>query len=112
MGGLLWAVGEVLGDSVAALVVPGDPVRSNLGQMAQFDPTAVEAFRHHYGLDQPLPVQYLRYIEHDRGRKPTTVNGYRWIVNGQIVHLRGEHTGALPGRLLRGPLAADATQEG
>jgi N-acyl-D-amino-acid deacylase len=29
------------------------------------------------------------------------------IVNGQIVHLRGEHTGALPGRLLRGPLATD-----
>jgi hypothetical protein len=26
VGGLLWAVGDVLGDSVAALVVPGDPV--------------------------------------------------------------------------------------
>lgn len=27
------------------------------------------------------------------------------LVGGEIVHLRGEHTGALPGRLLRGPLA-------
>jgi integrase len=35
-------------------------------------------------------AEYLRYIEHDRGRKPTTVNGYRWIVNGQIVPALGD----------------------
>jgi integrase len=29
--------------------------------------------------------EYLRYIEHDRERKPSTVQGYRWIVNGQIL---------------------------
>ncbi len=28
--------------------------------------------------------EYLRYIEHDRGRKPSTVQGYRWIVKGWI----------------------------
>jgi N-acyl-D-aspartate/D-glutamate deacylase len=28
------------------------------------------------------------------------------IVAGEIVHDRGQHTGALPGRLIRGPLAA------
>jgi N-acyl-D-aspartate/D-glutamate deacylase len=28
------------------------------------------------------------------------------LVAGEVVHLRGEHTGALPGRLIRGPLAA------
>jgi N-acyl-D-aspartate/D-glutamate deacylase len=28
------------------------------------------------------------------------------IVNGQVVLRDGEHTGAYPGRLLRGPLAA------
>jgi hypothetical protein len=29
-------------------------------------------------------AEYLRYIEHDRERKPSTVKGYRWIVNAQI----------------------------
>ena len=29
--------------------------------------------------------EYLRFIEHDRNRKPSTVRGYRWIVDGQIV---------------------------
>ena len=44
-------------------LVPGDPIRANLGQIAQDDPTIVAAFRHHYGLDQPLPVQYLHYLQ-------------------------------------------------
>lgn len=30
-------------------------------------------------------AEYLRYIEHDRERKPSTVQGYRWIINGQIL---------------------------
>ena len=29
------------------------------------------------------------------------------VVGGRVVHLRGEHTGELPGRLIRGPLAAN-----
>ncbi len=44
-------------------LVPGDPVRANLGQAAQFDPKAIEAFRQQYGLDKPLPVQYGLYLE-------------------------------------------------
>ena len=28
------------------------------------DPAAVQAFREHYGLDKPLPVQYAVYLEH------------------------------------------------
>jgi peptide/nickel transport system permease protein len=44
-------------------LVPGDPIRANLGQIAQSDPQVVAAFRHHYGLDKPLPVQYLRYLQ-------------------------------------------------
>jgi hypothetical protein len=31
-------------------------------------------------------------------------------VNGQIVLRDGEHTGAYPGRVLRGPLAAGASR--
>ncbi len=28
--------------------------------------------------------EYLRYVEYDRGRKPSTVAGYRWIIDGQL----------------------------
>jgi len=35
-------------------------------------------------------AEYLRYIEHDRARKPSTVAGYRWIVNAQLVPAFGE----------------------
>jgi integrase len=34
-------------------------------------------------------AEYLRYIEHDRGRKPSTVIGYRWIIEGQILPVLG-----------------------
>jgi integrase len=30
-------------------------------------------------------TEYLRYIEHDRERKPSTVQGYRWIIDAQIL---------------------------
>lgn len=30
-------------------------------------------------------AEYLRYIEHDRMRKPSTVQGYRWIVDARVV---------------------------
>jgi integrase len=29
-------------------------------------------------------AEYMRYIEHDRRRKPSTVQGYRWIIDAQI----------------------------
>ena len=45
-------------------LVPGDPAAANLGQRAIADPAAVQAFREHYGLDKPLPVQYAVYLEH------------------------------------------------
>jgi integrase len=34
--------------------------------------------------------EYLRYIEHDRGRKPSTVRGYRWVVKAWIAPAFGE----------------------
>jgi peptide/nickel transport system permease protein len=43
-------------------LVPGDPAAANLGQRAIEDPAAVAAFRHHYGLDRPLPEQYGTYL--------------------------------------------------
>ena len=35
-------------------------------------------------------AKWLRYIEHDRGRKPGTLAGYRWIVNAQLLPAFGE----------------------
>jgi len=30
-------------------------------------------------------AEYLRYVEQDRERKPSTVQGYRWIIDAQIL---------------------------
>jgi peptide/nickel transport system permease protein len=43
-------------------LVPGDPAEANLGQRAGSDPVAVQVFREHYGLDKPLPQQYVVYL--------------------------------------------------
>jgi peptide/nickel transport system permease protein len=43
-------------------VIPADPIIANLGQRAQDDPSIVARFRHEWGLDQPLPVQYVNYV--------------------------------------------------
>jgi peptide/nickel transport system permease protein len=44
-------------------LVPADPASVNLGQRAAADPEIVAAFNHRYGLDQPVPVQYVKYIQ-------------------------------------------------
>lgn len=44
--------------------VPGDPAAAYLGDQAVENPQAVAAFRHEYGLDKPVPEQYLIYLEH------------------------------------------------
>jgi N-acyl-D-aspartate/D-glutamate deacylase len=41
--------------------------------------------------------------------KQTAVGFLATIVAGEVVHDRGEHTGALPGTLIRGPLARSAS---
>ena len=40
-------------------LVPGDPIQEMLGEGAT--PADIGALRHQYGLDQPLPTQYLKY---------------------------------------------------
>jgi len=55
-------------------ITPGDPVLVYAGE--ERDPAALEALRHEYGLDQPLPVQYVVWLEHairgDLGRSLRT----------------------------------------
>jgi peptide/nickel transport system permease protein len=57
------AVGITLVAFVLTQLVPGDPAAANLGQRAIGDPSAVAAFRHQYGLDRSLPMQYLLYLK-------------------------------------------------
>jgi peptide/nickel transport system permease protein len=71
------AVTLVLASIVVFLGVralPGDPARALAGEEA--DPVAIAAIRERYGLDQPLPVQYVRYLEQvlqgDLGRSMRT----------------------------------------
>ncbi|MGW1752477.1 ABC transporter permease [Streptomyces sp. NPDC002092] len=45
-------------------LVPGDPVRAVVGANALVDAGQREEIRHHYGLDRPLPVQYVTYLGH------------------------------------------------
>ena len=54
--------------------LPGDPARTLAGE--ESDPATVAQIRHDYGLDQPMPVQYVRYVGHalsgDLGRSTRT----------------------------------------
>ena len=68
--GVVLLIGITLVAFVLTHLVPGDPVAANLGQRAIGDPAAVAAFRHQYGLDQPLPVQYVRYLWQRAARQP------------------------------------------
>jgi len=45
-------------------LVPSNAVATNLGEQAAGDPAAVAAFKHHYGLDKPLPERYVLYLGH------------------------------------------------
>ncbi|MDT7653905.1 MAG: peptide/nickel transport system permease protein [Pseudonocardiales bacterium] len=58
----LLVLGVTLVTFVLTNLVPGDTVAANLGQQAAEDPTIVAAYRVHYGLDRPLPEQYVTYL--------------------------------------------------
>jgi peptide/nickel transport system permease protein len=57
---LVW-VGVATLTFFIANVVPSDPVRLRLGPKA--NEAAVAKARHEFGLDQPLPLQFLNYVE-------------------------------------------------
>ncbi|MEM9901206.1 MAG: ABC transporter permease [Pseudomonadota bacterium] len=60
--GVFLCIGVTLIAFLLTLVVPGDPVAASLGDVAADDPVIVAAFRERYGLDKPLPEQYLIYV--------------------------------------------------
>jgi len=55
-------LGITLLSFVISHLVPSDPLVSNLGQRAMSDPKIVAAFRAEWGLDKPLPEQYITYL--------------------------------------------------
>ncbi len=66
------------------------------GDLIVFDPDTVSAEMPEVTHD--LPAGARRLVQRARGISTT-------VVNGEIVLRHGKHTGALPGQLLRGPLA-------
>lgn len=61
--------------------VPGDPVTANLGQKAMSDPAIVAAFRAEWGLDKPIPEQYLVYVRNlARGDLGRSIKSRRPVV--------------------------------
>jgi peptide/nickel transport system permease protein len=55
-------IGITLVAFIVSHAVPADPIVANLGQRAQDDPSIVARYRHEWGLDQPLPVQYVIFL--------------------------------------------------
>jgi peptide/nickel transport system permease protein len=45
---------------IGVRALPGDPARALAGE--ESDPAALAAVRHSFGLDQPIPVQYVKYV--------------------------------------------------
>jgi peptide/nickel transport system permease protein len=65
---LVLAVPTLLGITLVTFLVshllPSDLVLANLGDRATLSPALVGAFRHRWGLDRPLAIQYLLYLGH------------------------------------------------
>jgi peptide/nickel transport system permease protein len=59
---VLLVFGVTLVTFILTNLVPGNPAAANLGEQAASDPEIVAAYNAHYGLDKPLPVQYLIYL--------------------------------------------------
>ncbi|MGA2513077.1 MAG: ABC transporter permease [Candidatus Limnocylindrales bacterium] len=63
---LILMIPLLLGMTVIAFIVsrtiPVDPVVAAIGDQAADHPAVVAAFRAKWGLDQPLPIQYLTYL--------------------------------------------------
>ena len=61
---LAWGALTLLGASVITFaitfLIPGDPAKMYAGEQA--DEETVERIRQELGLDQPVPIQYFRYL--------------------------------------------------
>lgn len=60
--GVFLIIGITLISFTITQLVPGDPAAANLGQSQYSDPAIVKAFYEKYGLDQPVYIQYWKYL--------------------------------------------------
>ncbi len=100
-------------------LAPGDPARAFISE-SNADPGFIEQTRHNLGLDQPLPVQYAKYLGHlVRGDLGTayTFNSkpVLELIMGRIgatVMLQGDLAGDCPAHRhsARHPLRHEAVQ--
>jgi peptide/nickel transport system permease protein len=99
---LVQAVPTLIGITLVSFVVlrlaPGDPVSEMLIGSQNVRPEDVAAMRAAYGLDQPLPVQYLSWL----GHLLTGDFGQSFIYHRPVLEMIGS---ALPNTLLLGTLA-------
>jgi peptide/nickel transport system permease protein len=69
-------------------LIPGDPITILLGSANIYDPELIARTRVAYGLDQPLPVQYLAWMSHilqgDFGRSLVTSEPVAAIVGRRL----------------------------
>jgi peptide/nickel transport system permease protein len=73
-------VGVTLISFLISHAVPSDPIVSNLGQQASQRPEIVKAFKEKWGLDKPLYMQYLTFLENlTRGELGNSINTRRAI---------------------------------
>lgn len=65
---VLLMIPVLLGVSLVTFIIirsiPGDPVQVLLGADRRTTPEQIASIRSAYGLDQPLPVQYLKWLGH------------------------------------------------
>jgi len=90
-GGLLvlWAVATLT--FFALRLMPGDPVLAILGgTTGNPTPEAIEATRREYGLDKPLPVQYVLYL----GRLVQGDLGQSYSQHQPVTRVLAEQAGA------------------
>ncbi len=81
-------IGVTLIAFVIAHIVPADPITPNLGQRAMSDPTIVAAFKARWGLDKPLPTQYLIYVTNLlQGNLGTSISNKRPILDDLKAYL-------------------------
>jgi peptide/nickel transport system permease protein len=89
---IVFTIPLIIGISLVAFIIanaiPADPTAANLGERAAADPQIVAAFRHKWGLDKPVYLQYLTYVQNllhgdlgtsIRSRRPVTSELRRFL---------------------------------
>ena len=81
-------IGITLIAFIIAHIVPADPITANLGQRAMSDPAIVAAFKAEWGLDKPVPTQYLIYVGNLlRGNLGTSIRTKRPVLDDLKAYL-------------------------